>query len=149
MEPEVVVDAEQQRKDQALAAFRAKLLQHKARGPLRALWPLRFGGSVVEPYGLALRARHTPCHLTPCGLPAHHLQELDARVRALREEVKKTRKEYDKTEDDLKALQSVGQIIGEVLRHLDSERCTCPLMPCGAVCAARVPDARLVRHTGH
>ena len=32
MEPEVVVDAEQQRKDQALAAFRAKLLQHKARG---------------------------------------------------------------------------------------------------------------------
>ena len=30
---------------------------------------------------------------------------------------------YDKTEDDLKALQSVGQIIGEVLRQLDDERC--------------------------
>jgi hypothetical protein len=53
-------------------------------------------------------------------------QELDARVRALREEVKKTRKEFDKTEDDLKALQSVGQIIGEVLRQLDDERCACP-----------------------
>ena len=47
-------------------------------------------------------------------------------MRGLREEVKKTRKEYDKTEDDLKALQSVGQIIGEVLRQLDSERCACP-----------------------
>lgn len=34
-----------------------------------------------------------------------------------------TKKEYAKTEDDLKALQSVGQIIGEVLRPLDNERC--------------------------
>lgn len=32
-------------------------------------------------------------------------------------------KQYDKTEEDLKALQSVGQIIGEVLRQLDEERC--------------------------
>lgn len=31
-------------------------------------------------------------------------------------------KEYNKTEDDLKALQSVGQIIGDVLRQLDAER---------------------------
>ena len=31
--------------------------------------------------------------------------------------------DYDKTEDDIKALQSVGQIIGEVLRQLDDERC--------------------------
>lgn len=29
---------------------------------------------------------------------------------------------YDKTEDDLKALQSVGQIVGEVLKQLDEER---------------------------
>ena len=50
-------------------------------------------------------------------------KELDAKVRALREEVKKGKVEYDKTEDDLKALQSVGQIIGEVLRQLDEERC--------------------------
>lgn len=32
-------------------------------------------------------------------------------------------KQYNKTEDDLKALQSVGQIIGEVLKQLDEERC--------------------------
>lgn len=52
-------------------------------------------------------------------------KEVESRVRALREEVKEAKKEYDKTEDDLKALQSVGQIIGEVLRQLDEERCEC------------------------
>ena len=42
---------------------------------------------------------------------------------AVRDNVKSSKKEYDKTEDDLKALQSVGQIIGEVLRRLDADRC--------------------------
>lgn len=49
--------------------------------------------------------------------------EADARARALRDTVRGLRKDHDKTEDDLKALQSVGQIIGEVLRQLDEERC--------------------------
>mmetsp|Transcript_39331 Transcript_39331/g.47659 ORF Transcript_39331/g.47659 Transcript_39331/m.47659 type:complete len:400 (-) Transcript_39331:462-1661(-) len=49
-------------------------------------------------------------------------KENDAKVRTLREQVKESKKAYDKTEDDLKALQSVGQIIGEVLRQLDDER---------------------------
>ena len=47
----------------------------------------------------------------------------------MRTEVKVVKKEFDKTEDDLKALQSVGQIIGEVLRQLDEERCAPPLRP--------------------
>eukprot|EP00884_Botryococcus_braunii_P006786 jgi/Botrbrau1/16108/Bobra.7_2s0072.1 len=46
----------------------------------------------------------------------------EAEVRKLREDFAEVKKEYDKTEDDLKALQSVGQIIGEVLRQLDDER---------------------------
>ena len=50
-------------------------------------------------------------------------KEIDTKVRSLRDTVKELKKEYDKTEDDLKALQSVGQIIGEVLRQLDEERC--------------------------
>ncbi len=54
-------------------------------------------------------------------------REIDGKVRSLRESVKELKKEYDKTEDDLKALQSVGQIIGEVLRQLDEERCACVL----------------------
>ncbi|BDA43363.1 26S proteasome regulatory subunit 10B [Coccomyxa sp. Obi] len=49
-------------------------------------------------------------------------KEIDAKVRTLREQVKAAKKDYDKTEDDLKALQSVGQIIAEVLRQLDEER---------------------------
>jgi len=56
-------------------------------------------------------------------------KEIDAKVRTLREQVKAAKKEYDKTEDDLKALQSVGQIIAEVLRQLDEERCK-PLITC-------------------
>ena len=62
-------------------------------------------------------------HISP-SLP--DLQELDAKVRRLRDEVKDTKKTFDKTEDDLKALQSMGQIIGEVLRQLDDEKCASP-----------------------
>ncbi|KAK9831054.1 hypothetical protein WJX74_001298 [Apatococcus lobatus] len=69
--------AEEDRRTQALAEYRKKLLAHK---------------------------------------------EVDSKVRSLREQVKGVKKDYDKTEDDLKALQSVGQIIGEVLRQLDEER---------------------------
>ncbi len=32
-------------------------------------------------------------------------------------------RDFDKSEDDIKALQSVGQIIGEVMKQLDDERC--------------------------
>jgi len=49
-------------------------------------------------------------------------KEADAKVRSMRLEAKDLKKAYDKTEDDLRALQSVGQIIGEVLRQLDEER---------------------------
>lgn len=49
-------------------------------------------------------------------------KELDVRVRSARDNLRATKKEYAKTEDDLKSLQSVGQIIGEVLRPLDNER---------------------------
>ncbi|THU60305.1 hypothetical protein C4D60_Mb07t11230 [Musa balbisiana] len=49
-------------------------------------------------------------------------KELDSRLRTLRENLRTSKKEFAKTEDDLKSLQSVGQIIGEVLRPLDNER---------------------------
>ena len=41
----------------------------------------------------------------------------------VRDDLHKTEKEYNKSEDDLKALQSAGQILGEVLRQLDEDRC--------------------------
>ena len=38
-------------------------------------------------------------------------------------EVRELEKKYEKTEEDLKAVQSVGQIVAEVLKQLDDERC--------------------------
>jgi 26S proteasome regulatory subunit T4 len=37
--------------------------------------------------------------------------------------LKDLEKTYEKTESDIKAVQSVGQIIGEVMKQLDDERC--------------------------
>jgi len=49
-------------------------------------------------------------------------KEYEAKVKAMREQLRDLKRTTNKTEDDLKALQSVGQIIGEVLRQLDEER---------------------------
>ncbi|KAI6785961.1 uncharacterized protein J7T54_006300 [Emericellopsis cladophorae] len=49
-------------------------------------------------------------------------REWEAKLKNLRLEIKELQKEFDKTEDNIKALQSVGQIIGEVLKQLDEER---------------------------
>merc|ERR1711988_919796 len=49
-------------------------------------------------------------------------KEVDARLKNMREELKSLTKQYDKSENDLKALQSVGQIVGEVLRQLTEEK---------------------------
>jgi 26S proteasome regulatory subunit T4 len=37
--------------------------------------------------------------------------------------IKDLQREFDISEENIKALQSVGQIIGEVLKQLDEERC--------------------------
>ena len=44
----------------------------------------------------------------------------------MREQLKELTKEYDKSENDLKALQSVGQIVGEVLKQLTEDKCEWP-----------------------
>jgi len=52
-------------------------------------------------------------------------REWEAKLKALRLDIKGLQAEFDTTEDNIKALQSVGQIIGEVLKQLDEERCEC------------------------
>jgi 26S proteasome regulatory subunit T4 len=42
---------------------------------------------------------------------------------AVRFSLRDLEKDYEKTEEDIKAVQSVGQIIGEVMKQLDDERC--------------------------
>jgi len=49
-------------------------------------------------------------------------RELAARLKDLRLGLRDLAKVHDKTDADIKALQSVGQIIGEVLKQLDEER---------------------------
>ncbi|KAH9172951.1 26S proteasome regulatory complex ATPase RPT4 [Lactarius sanguifluus] len=43
-------------------------------------------------------------------------------LKTLRFSIKDLQKDYRKTEDDIKAVQSVGQIIGEVMKQLDDDR---------------------------
>jgi 26S proteasome regulatory subunit T4 len=49
-------------------------------------------------------------------------REWDAKLKNLRLGIRDLEKRFDKTEDDMKALQSVGQIVGEVLKQLDEEK---------------------------
>lgn len=51
------------------------------------------------------------------------LREWEAKLKTLRMGIKDLQHEFDVSEDNIKALQSVGQIIGEVLKQLDEERC--------------------------
>lgn len=53
-------------------------------------------------------------------------REWEAKLKALRLEIKGLTRDYEVSEDNIKALQSVGQIIGEVLKQLDDERCGYP-----------------------
>ena len=55
-------------------------------------------------------------------------REWEAKLKNLRLDIKGLQKEFDVTEDNIKALQSVGQIIGEVLKQLDEERCELDLL---------------------
>ena len=41
----------------------------------------------------------------------------------MRFSLKALEKDFAQTENDIKAVQSVGQIIGEVMKQLDDERC--------------------------
>lgn len=41
----------------------------------------------------------------------------------VRDQLKESNKQYEKSENDLKALQSVGQIVGEVLKQLTEDNC--------------------------
>lgn len=50
-------------------------------------------------------------------------REQEAKLKNLRMEIKGLSRDFDVSEENIKALQSVGQIIGEVLKQLDEERC--------------------------
>src|SRR5277367_4464734 len=49
-------------------------------------------------------------------------REWEAKLKTLRLGIRDLEKTFDKTEEDMKALQSVGQIVGEVLKQLDEDK---------------------------
>ena len=54
-------------------------------------------------------------------LVTRHAEE-KAKTQRLEEQARTLEKDFDRTENHLKALQSCGQIIGEVLKHLSPEK---------------------------
>ena len=133
-----MAEPEELRKVQALVDYRKKLMQHKeldARVRSRKtseqnwdphrIWRWLQGASLrfsLKSYSLCTRRG---CSWVNDGWYMRQVcwnPSVDFNG-AVRDNVKSAKKEFDKTEDDLKALQSVGQIIGEVLRRLDADRC--------------------------
>ncbi|OQR69345.1 26S protease regulatory subunit 10B-like [Tropilaelaps mercedesae] len=49
-------------------------------------------------------------------------REVETSLKDMREQLRELTKQYDKSENDLKALQSVGQIVGEVLKQLTEDK---------------------------
>jgi len=49
-------------------------------------------------------------------------REMENTLRQTREQKKESDRSYDKSENDLKALQSIGQIVGEVLKQLTEDK---------------------------
>ncbi|CDK24750.1 unnamed protein product [Kuraishia capsulata CBS 1993] len=49
-------------------------------------------------------------------------RQWESRLKQLRMSIRGLDKDFQKTEDDIKALQSIGQVIGEILKQLDDER---------------------------
>ncbi|KAI6226172.1 26S proteasome regulatory subunit 10B [Aphelenchoides fujianensis] len=49
-------------------------------------------------------------------------KEVEAKLKELRKKETEMQKDHDKSENDIKSLQSVGQIVGEVLKQLTEEK---------------------------
>ena len=115
----------QDRRTKALEEYRKKLVEHreldaslKKRKLLCCMKILNIFNSlsVVETHVekiwllFELEIKKAYCTFSVCYIVRENLRELS--------------KEYDRSEDDLKALQSgVGQIVGEVLRQLTEDKC--------------------------
>lgn len=91
----------------AIAAYRAKIMEHRE---IEAKF-VTFTFLVISSSPLLL---FLSLSLSPPPSPLS--------VRKMRQDVKDLIAEYNRTEEDLKAIQSVGQLIGDVLKRLDDDR---------------------------
>ena len=108
--------AQSEERDRALADYRVKLREHAelearcVRAPARALAS-----------ALARARRPSPARapMPPCPWPPPLVV---CSVAGKRAALTALRRKYAKTEDDIKALRSTGQMVGELLKQLDEER---------------------------
>ncbi|KAK4211067.1 P-loop containing nucleoside triphosphate hydrolase protein [Rhypophila decipiens] len=101
-------------------------------GPTSAILPLRVafdtfrvgGTSTAEELECSTMSSDPERELALSSFKAKLIEsrEWESKLKNLRLEIKGLQKDFDRTEDNIKALQSVGQIIGEVLKQLDEER---------------------------
>lgn len=59
-------------------------------------------------------------------------EEISEQLKQLRLNIRSLEGDFDQSEEDIKALQSAGQTVGEVLRQLTEDRCQFSLvsLPC-------------------
>ena len=50
-------------------------------------------------------------------------REMETRLKSVRVEFNNMKNEAEKLEDNLKAIQNSGQLIGEILKRIDAEKC--------------------------
>ena len=55
-------------------------------------------------------------------------KDLESKLRTLRVESTTMSNQVDKLEENLKAIQNTGQLIGEILKKIDSEKCNFSLL---------------------
>lgn len=108
------------RRNNAVKDYRRKLLNHKELDSR-----IRSGEHQNPNYCYS----HSPVssifnYFLPCKLPFLCCFSLNLCyiVYSVRDKLRNAKKDFNKTEDDLKSFQSVGQIVGEVLRPLDDQR---------------------------
>jgi ATP-dependent 26S proteasome regulatory subunit len=103
------LQATQSEREQVLTEYRNKIREHRE-------VEARLKRMRQDVKGLQARYQKTE------GNKIREHREVEARLKRMRQDVKGLQARYQKTEDDLTALQSVGQIIGDVLKRLDTER---------------------------
>jgi len=107
-----------QRRNDALKAYRNVRPRSTVPKPTRAY---RFPSRKCYSTRLSARASRTVSTNIPSACLKFCL--LTESLGIVRFSLKDLEKDYAKTEDNIKAVQSVGQIIGEVMKQLDDERC--------------------------
>lgn len=77
---------------------------------------------MVEPTGPAIVEDERTKALNSYRRKLAECRDIEQKLKDLRKKESEMTKQFDKSENDIKSLQSVGQIVGEVLKQLSEEK---------------------------